>query len=156
HELWARTHLSDKAHRGTLSPQTTSMSSHGPGRDSCVRQMPGSAHRRGVSVRRPRDAACRKTCRRGAKRTEIFDMTCSTCRLALWQGCLACRFNGRILLANLFQGSRSTLSCVSFPRVFAFQAGMWGTPISALLNSPTVSGRFLRQIKVKWLYGYYG
>src|SRR4029453_7804901 len=47
--------------------------------------------------------------------------------------------NARILLANLFQGSRSTLSRVSFPSVFAFQAGMWGTPISTLLNSPTVS-----------------
>jgi hypothetical protein len=50
--------------------------------------------------------------------------------------------NARLLLANLLQGSRSTLSCVSFPRVFAFQAGMWGTPISTLLNSPTVSARF--------------
>ena len=29
-----------------------------------------------------------------------------------------CRDNGRILLANLFQGSRSTFSCVSFPSVF--------------------------------------
>jgi hypothetical protein len=47
--------------------------------------------------------------------------------------------NGRILLANLFQGSRSTLFCVSFPSVFAFHTGMWGTPISALLNSPTVT-----------------
>src|SRR4029453_5444530 len=45
--------------------------------------------------------------------------------------------NARILLANLFQGSRSTLSRVSFPSVFAFQAGMWGTLISTLLNSPT-------------------
>ena len=32
-------------------------------------------------------------------------------------------------MANLLQGSRSTLSCVKFPSVFAFQAGMWGTPI---------------------------
>jgi hypothetical protein len=46
-------------------------------------------------------------------------------------------------LANLFQGSRSTFSCVSFPNVFAFQGGMWDTQISALLSSPTVSGRFL-------------
>src|SRR4029450_12457483 len=52
--------------------------------------------------------------------------------------------NARILLANLFQGSRSTLSRVSFPSVFAFQAGMWGTPSSTLLNSPTVSLCFLR------------
>src|SRR5215467_6806777 len=49
---------------------------------------------------------------------------------------------GRILLANLLQGSRSTFSCASFPSVFAFQEGMWDTHISALLGSPTVSGRF--------------
>jgi hypothetical protein len=42
------------------------------------------------------------------------------------------------------QGSRSTRSCVGFPSVFAFQEGMWGTPISALWNSPTVSGGFVR------------
>src|SRR5215813_11980872 len=57
-----------------------------------------------------------------------------------------CVVIGRILLANLFQGSRSTLFCVSFPSVFAFQAGMWGTPISALLNSPTVSLRFAHPV----------
>src|SRR5262245_41572444 len=45
-----------------------------------------------------------------------------------------------------FQGSRSTLSCVKFPSVFAFQIGMYGTLISALLNSPTVSGRFRRRL----------
>jgi hypothetical protein len=50
--------------------------------------------------------------------------------------------NGRILLANLLQSSSSTFSCVSFPRFFAFQESMWDAPISALLNSPTVSGRF--------------
>ena len=47
-------------------------------------------------------------------------------------------------MANLLQGSKSTFSCARFPRFFAFQAGMWGTLISALLNSPTVSGGFLR------------
>ena len=47
------------------------------------------------------------------------------------------------MIISLFQGSRSTFSCVSFPRFFAFQAGMWGTPISALLNSPTVSARLV-------------
>ena len=31
----------------------------------------------------------------------------------------------RILLANILQSSRSTLFCVSFPRVFVFQEGMW-------------------------------
>jgi hypothetical protein len=60
-------------------------------------------------------------------------------------------------LANLLQGSRSTFSCVCFPRFFAFQAGMWDAPISALLNSPTVSGRFVRlggrakKLLLKWL-----
>ena len=54
--------------------------------------------------------------------------------------------NGRILLANLLQSSRSTFSCVRFPSFFAFQEGMLGTQISALLSSPTVSGRFLRQL----------
>jgi hypothetical protein len=49
---------------------------------------------------------------------------------------------GGILLANLLQSSSSTFSCVSFPDFFAFQAGMWDTHISALLNSPTVSGGF--------------
>jgi len=89
------------------------MSSHGPGRDSCVRQMPGSPHLRGDSVCHPRDAACRKTCGRGAMRTQIFDMTCSTFRLALWQGCLACRFNGRFLaiaLCGKHNGALRTLA----------------------------------------------
>src|SRR5215475_10727537 len=49
---------------------------------------------------------------------------------------------GRILLANLFQSSSSTFSCVSFPGFFAFQEGIWDTQVSALLNSPTVSGGF--------------
>src|SRR5262249_50173723 len=43
-----------------------------------------------------------------------------------------------VLLANLLQGSRSTLSCTRFPSVFAFQEGVWTTQISALLGSPTV------------------
>jgi hypothetical protein len=46
-------------------------------------------------------------------------------------------------LANVLQGSRSTFACVSFASVFAFKEGMWDTPISALLNSPTVSGGIL-------------
>src|SRR5215510_5281191 len=50
--------------------------------------------------------------------------------------------NGGILLANLLQSSSSTFSCVSFPRFFAFQESMWDAPISALLNSPTVSEGF--------------
>jgi hypothetical protein len=47
-----------------------------------------------------------------------------------------------LLLANLLQGSRSTFSYASFPRFFAFKEGIWDTPISALLSSPTVSGHF--------------
>src|SRR6266852_5303839 len=49
----------------------------------------------------------------------------------------------RILLANPLQSSSSTFSCVCFPSLFAFKEGMWDTHISALLNSPTVAGRFL-------------
>ena len=52
--------------------------------------------------------------------------------------------NGRILLANLLQSSKSTFSCVSFPGLFAFQEGLWDTHISALLSSPTVSGSVLK------------
>src|SRR5262245_44429992 len=59
--------------------------------------------------------------------------------------------NARILLANLLQGSRSTFSRICFPRFFAFQAGMWDAPISALLNSPTVTARFVRQL-TQYLY----
>jgi hypothetical protein len=86
------------------------------------------------------NTGCPKTYGRGAKQTEMFDMSCWTLRLALWWGCLACRRNGGILLANLLQSSSSTFSCVSFPGFFAFQEGMWDTHISALLSSPTVSG----------------
>jgi hypothetical protein len=47
--------------------------------------------------------------------------------------------NLRLLLANVFQSSRSTFSSASFPSFFAFQEGMWDTQISALLSSPTVT-----------------
>src|SRR5215475_14381232 len=43
-----------------------------------------------------------------------------------------------LLLANLLQSSRSTFSRGNFPSFFAFQEGMWDTPISALGGSPTV------------------
>jgi hypothetical protein len=49
-----------------------------------------------------------------------------------------------ILLANPLQRSRSTFSRENFPSFFAFKKGMWGTQISALLSSPTVSGGFSR------------
>ena len=55
---------------------------------------------------------------------------------------ISCTDNGRILLANLLQGSRSTFSQGSFPSFFAFEEGMWDIHISALLSSPTVSARF--------------
>ena len=74
----------------------------------------------------------RKTCGRGAKRTQILGMGCSTLRLALGQGSPACRKNGRILLANLLQSSRSTFSWGSLLSFFAFKEGMLGTPISVL------------------------
>jgi hypothetical protein len=52
--------------------------------------------------------------------------------------------NERILLANLLQSSRSTLSRGSFLSFFAFKEGMLDTQISALGGWPTVSERFLR------------
>ena len=50
-------------------------------------------------------------------------------------------FHDRILLANLHQSSRSTLSWGSFLNFFAFKEGMLGTPISVLGGWPTVSDR---------------
>ena len=43
---------------------------------------------------------------------------------------IRCTNNGRILLANLLQSSRSTFSWGSFPSFFAFQEGMVDTLIS--------------------------
>ena len=53
--------------------------------------------------------------------------------------------NDGIRLANPLQSSRSTFSWRSFLSFFAFQAGIWSTPISALLSSPTVSDRLSAQ-----------
>jgi hypothetical protein len=47
----------------------------------------------------------------------------------------------RILLANLLQSSRSTLSRGSFLSFLAFKEGMLSTPISILGGWPTVSAR---------------
>src|SRR6516164_6395020 len=55
-----------------------------------------------------------------------------------------CQVIGGILLANLHQSSRSTLSWGSFLNFFAFKEGMLGTPISVLGGWPTVSGGFVR------------
>src|SRR5262249_5038539 len=52
----------------------------------------------------------------------------------------------RILLPNLLQSSRSTLSWGSFLRYFAFKEGRLGTPISVLGGWATVSGRFLHAL----------
>src|SRR6266516_2979011 len=49
--------------------------------------------------------------------------------------------NHRILLANLLQSSRSTLSRGSFLTFLAFKEGMLSTLISVLGGWPTVSGR---------------
>jgi len=68
---------------------------------------------------------CRKTCGRGDKRTEIIRMSCSTLKLDLRQGCSPCRFNGRTLLANLLQSSRSTFSRGSWLSFFASKKGPW-------------------------------
>src|SRR5215831_3076084 len=54
-----------------------------------------------------------------------------------------------ILLANLHQSSRSTLSWGSFLNFFAFKEGMLGTPISILGGWPTVSGGFLTPPSLK-------
>src|SRR5712691_10274210 len=54
------------------------------------------------------------------------------------------RENGGILLVNLLQSSRSTLSCGSFLSFLAFKEGMLSTPISILGGWPTVSGGFVR------------
>ncbi len=105
-------------------------------------RFPGSEHRRGVFFRRPRGAECRKTYERGDKRTEIIRMACSTLRMAPQRAYLACRNNGRILLANLLQSSRRTFPRGSLRSFFAFKEGMLGTSISVLEGWPTVSGRF--------------
>ena len=54
------------------------------------------------------------------------------------------------------QSSSSTFSCVSFPSIFAFQEGMWDTQISALLGSPTVSGRLLHSMEDRTSYASWG
>src|SRR5438132_37903 len=46
-----------------------------------------------------------------------------------------CRINGRILLANLLQSSRSTLSRGSFLSFLAFKEGMLSTLISETIAS---------------------
>jgi hypothetical protein len=57
------------------------------------------------------------------------------------------RKNGPRSQPILLQSSRSTFSRGSFPSFFAFKEGMWDTQISALLSSPTVSGRYLILMK---------
>jgi hypothetical protein len=56
-----------------------------------------------------------------------------------------CQKNGRILLANLLQRSRSTFSRGNLRSFFAFKEGMLGTLILVLGGWPTVSGRFVGQ-----------
>ena len=57
----------------------------------------GGEASRALGVEKPAD---KEPSGQGAKRTQILAMGCSTPGLALWRGCLACRFNGRILLAG--------------------------------------------------------
>jgi hypothetical protein len=52
-----------------------------------------------------------------------------------------CQKNGRILLANLLQRSRSTFSRGNLRSFFAFKEGMLGTLILVLGGWPTVSVR---------------
>ena len=64
------------------------------------------------------------------------DTDCCTEFLHMPRGEMAphgsCRFNGRILLANPLQSSKSTFSRGRFLSFFAFKEGMLGTPISEL------------------------
>src|SRR5215470_17370468 len=55
------------------------------------------------------------------------------------EGCFLVTKIGRILLANLHQSSRSTLSWGSFLNFFAFKEDMLSTLISVLGGWPTVS-----------------
>ena len=55
-------------------------------------------------------------------------------------------FNGRILLVNPLQRSRSTFFGGSLLNFFAFKEGMLDTHISVLWGWPTVSGRFVRRL----------
>src|SRR5207245_5966709 len=50
-----------------------------------------------VPIEGQQRAECRETCDKGAKRTQILGMGCSTLRLALGQGSPAYRFNGRLV-----------------------------------------------------------
>ena len=54
-----------------------------------------------------------------------------------------CTDNGRIVLPNLLQRSRSTFSRGKLLSFFAFKEGMLGTLISILGGWATLSGRFL-------------
>src|SRR5437763_16766450 len=83
-------------------------------------------------------------------------MGSSTPRLALGQEAPACRRNGQILLANLLQSSRSTLSRGSFLSFLAFKEGMLSTPISVLGGWPTVSGRLLHSMEDRTSYASWG
>src|SRR5437867_6076990 len=77
-----------------------------------------------------------------------------------------CSDNGRILLANLLQSSKSTFSRGSFLSFFAFKEGMLGTPISVFGGWPTVthesglstayenSGTIFRRVSERFLRDY--
>jgi hypothetical protein len=98
---------------------------------------------RGSGVQRSSDL-CGTRVLRGGERGPVEDKHISA------QGTPACvgtvtpglSENGRILLANLLQSSRSTFSRGSFLSFFAFQEGRLGTSISVLGGWPTVSARY--------------
>jgi hypothetical protein len=88
-----------------------------------------------------RSSCCPKTSWHTTNATLIGGPSCCAWHTCLIAPCVSCTNNGRILLANLLQSSRSTFSRGSFFNFFAFKEGMFDTQISALGGWPTVSGR---------------
>ena len=91
-------------------------------------------------------ACCRKTSWPPTNSTFIDVLSFCTRFAVTIAPRVSCTNNGRILLVNPLQSSRSTFSRGSLLSFFAFKEGMLGTPISVLGGWPTVSGRFVRQV----------
>jgi hypothetical protein len=64
--------------------------------------------------------------------TLIYGLSCCARYAGTNAPRVPCTDNGRILLANLLQSSRSTFSRGSLLNFFAFKEGMLSTPISVL------------------------
>ena len=85
-----------------------------------------------LPVQRAYERECPKTSRLAPNATLISGTVFSTRRTRLQPHIPFCTENGRILLANLLQRSRSTFSWGSFLSFFAFKEGILDTQISAL------------------------